>query len=73
MSSLSSTTDLEKKEESGKDDGMIQKLVRGKENKVDKEVEGLLIFAKRDGEFIGREDILKEFRLKKLEWERKET
>jgi len=46
-------------------------MVRGKENQGRKEVEGLLIFAKRDGgEFIGREEVLKEFQLRKREWEK---
>lgn len=45
---------------------------RGKENNGNgKAVEGILIFAKREGKFIGREEILKEFRLKKLEWQNK--
>jgi hypothetical protein len=35
-----------------------------------KNVEGLLIFAKRDGEVIGREEVLKEFRVKRQEWEK---
>jgi hypothetical protein len=51
-----------------------QKLIyRGKENggfnQLGKEVEGLLIFAKKDGKFIGREDVLKEFRQKRSQWE----
>ena len=47
----------------------------GKENVVDnklkKQVEGLLIFAKRDGEAVGQEQVLKEFRIKRLEWEKR--
>jgi len=39
----------------------------GKEN--GKDVEGLLIFAKRGDKLIGREDVLSEFRAKRLEWE----
>jgi hypothetical protein len=35
-----------------------------------KQVEGLLIFGKRDGKEIGREDVLNEFRLKRQEWEK---
>jgi hypothetical protein len=35
-----------------------------------KDVEGLLIFSKRDGRVIGREDVLKEFRMKRQEWEK---
>ena len=51
--------------------GEQTRVVRGKENNKGKAVEGLLIFAKRDGgEFIGREEVLKEFRLKKREWEK---
>ena len=44
---------------------------RGKENwgGMGKQVEGLLIFAKRNGKLIGREDVLKEFREKWSEWE----
>jgi hypothetical protein len=33
------------------------------------EVEGLIIFAKRDGRVIGREEVLKEFRSKRQQWE----
>jgi hypothetical protein len=33
-----------------------------------KEVEGLLIFATRDGKEISREDVFKEFRQKRLHW-----
>jgi hypothetical protein len=36
--------------------------------KKSKEVEGLLIFAMRDGKFIEREDVLKEFRRKRSEY-----
>jgi hypothetical protein len=51
--------------------GEQMKVVRGKENNRAKGVEGLLIFAKRDrGTFIGREEVLKEFRLRKREWEK---
>ena len=51
--------------------GEQKRVVRGKENNREKGLEGLLIFAKRDGgEFIGREEVLKEFRLRKREWER---
>ena len=44
----------------------------GKEigNGKGKDVEGLLIFSKRDGRVIGREDVLKEFRMKRQEWEK---
>jgi hypothetical protein len=41
----------------------------GRVLKDTKDVEGLLIFAKRDGGVIGREEVLKEFRLKRQEWE----
>jgi hypothetical protein len=44
---------------------------RRKENvsKTGKDVEGLLIFAKKDGKLIGLEDVLREFRDKRAEWE----
>jgi len=42
----------------------------GKENGRGRQIEGLLIFARRDGGMvIGLEDVLREFRAKKREWE----
>ena len=54
------------------DDDLARRgLKGGKENNNSgvKGVEGILIFAKRDGRFIGREEVLKEFRLKRIDWE----
>ena len=68
MSSESTTLDIKEEKNVGK------KVMRRKENRAigGKDVEGLLIFAKKeDGELIGREEVLKEFRFKKGEWERK--
>jgi hypothetical protein len=49
---------------------MGKRVFGGKENRGAREVEGLLIFAKRDGGgVIGQEDVLREFRGKKREWE----
>jgi DNA replication factor Cdt1 C-terminal domain len=49
---------------------MGKRVFGGKENRGAREVEGLLIFAKRDGGgIIGQEDVLREFRGKKREWE----
>jgi hypothetical protein len=62
----------EKIGEGRKDDGCGKRVFTGKENLggVTGEVEGLLIFAKRDGGIvIGREDVLREFRRKRQEWE----
>jgi hypothetical protein len=56
----------------GDEDG-VTRVFGGKENgsgKVGKDVEGLLIFARRDGKLIGREDVLREFRMKRGEWKR---
>jgi hypothetical protein len=44
-----------------------KKAIHGKEN--GKDVEGLLIFAKRGDKIIGREDVLNEFRSKRSEWD----
>jgi hypothetical protein len=50
-------------------DGKVR--FRGKENGLGKEVEGLLIFAKREGgKLIGREEVLEEFRRQRKEWEK---
>ena len=49
----------------------VKAMFRGKENGLGKQVEGLLIFAKREGgTLIGREEVLEEFRLKRKEWEK---
>jgi hypothetical protein len=52
----------------------VTRVFGGKENgsgKVGKDVEGLLIFSRRDGKLIGREDVLREFRMKRGEWEKR--
>ena len=42
----------------------------GKENGRGRQIEGLLIFARRDGGIVvGREDVLREFRAKRRNWE----
>jgi len=61
---LNGTECLSSTENTGNGNGRIQ---GGKEN--GKDVEGLLIFAKRGEKLIGREDVLNEFRAKRLEWE----
>jgi len=64
---LNGTECLSSKEgvETAKHDGSNR--IQGKEN--GKDVEGLLIFAKRGNRVIGPEDVLNEFRTKRLEWE----
>lgn len=62
--------DMKKKE----NENTVTRVFGGKENengKVRKEVEGLLIFARRDGKLIGSEDVLKDFRAKRREWEKR--
>src|SRR5436190_16685356 len=74
MSSQSSSDNTEDEEDNKgmwEDNTNIARVLKGKENLRMNEVEGLLIFAKREGKFIGREDILKEFRLQRLRWEGK--
>jgi hypothetical protein len=61
---MSGQSSIKSKENEGK------VMFRGKENGLGKEVEGLLIFAKREGgKLIGREDVLDDFRLKRKQWE----
>lgn len=61
-----------KDEEKGKYMRIGGGITGGKENQSQrgKEVEGLLIYAKREGMLIGREEVLKEFRSKRAEWEK---
>jgi hypothetical protein len=62
--------DMEKRE----NENTVIRVFGGKENgngKVGKDVEGLLILAKRDGKLIGSEDVLKDFRAKRGEWEKR--
>ena len=71
---MSSTTNegQTKDEEKGKYMRIGGRIIGGKENqsRVGKDVEGLLIFAEREGMLIGREKVLKEFRSKRAEWEK---
>jgi hypothetical protein len=71
QSSSNNTEDEENNKSMSEDYKGITRVLKGKENLRGNEVEGLLIFAKREGKFIGREDILKEFRVQRQRWERK--
>ena len=54
--------------ESGKSTALSRTRI-GKENGEKKSVEAILIYAMKDGKLIGSEDVLKEFRVKRKEWE----